>query len=80
MNDTGNYLTARQAGNELAHLLDRELGRPEGHTDPNTLRLFIKAYWSRVTRYARAIHDDRQEPLKTELPKPDRFAREMDRD
>ena len=49
--------SAVEAGKSLARLMERQLGYPEGHIDNVALRLFIRAYWSRVTSYAHAIHD-----------------------
>lgn len=48
-------MTAREASVRLASLMSRELGIGN---DPAMLRLFIKAYWSRVSLYAHAIHDE----------------------
>lgn len=46
------------AAEYLARLMERQLGYAEGHIDPIALRLFIRAYWSRVSVYAHAIHDE----------------------
>ena len=46
------------AGTSLARLMERQLGYQEGHIDPIALRLFIRAYWTRVSTYAHAIHDE----------------------
>lgn len=46
------------AGRSLARLMERQLGYPEGHIDPIALRLFIRAYWSRVSKYAHTIHEE----------------------
>jgi hypothetical protein len=43
---------------QLARLMERELNYPEGHINPVALRLFIKAYWSRVSMLAHAIHEE----------------------
>jgi hypothetical protein len=51
-------LTAKEAGENLARLMERQLGYPEGHFDNVALRLFIRAYWSRVSTYAHAIHNE----------------------
>ena len=51
-------MDARQAAKELARLMERQLGYTQGHIDPVALRLFIRAYWSRVTKYAHVIHDE----------------------
>jgi hypothetical protein len=51
-------LSAKEAGEKLARLMERELGYVEGHIDNVALRLFVKAYWIRVSFYAHAIHDD----------------------
>ncbi len=49
--------TPQEAGKKLARLMERELGYTEGHIDNVALRLFIKAYWSRVSAYAHTIHE-----------------------
>lgn len=46
-----------EAGKQLARLMERELGYDRGHIDNVALRLFIKAYWDRVSTLAHAIHD-----------------------
>lgn len=51
---------AKEAGKELARLMERQLGYSEGHIDQIALRLFIRAYWSRVSHLAHAIHEDSQ--------------------
>ena len=51
-------MTAEDAGRHLARLMERQLGYKEGHIDNISLRLFIRAYWSRVSAYAHAIHDE----------------------
>jgi hypothetical protein len=59
-------LSAKQAGIELARLMERQLGYVEGHIDNVALRHFIRAYWSRVRLYAHAIHDDNEDgPAET---------------
>lgn len=50
--------TAAEAGVELARLMERQLGYPVGKIDNIALRLFIRAYWSRVKYLAHAIHDE----------------------
>lgn len=50
--------TPKEQAKSLARLMERQLGYSEGHIDPIALRLFIRAYWSRVTTYAHAIHDE----------------------
>lgn len=50
--------TAEEAGNNLARLAERQLGYIDGHIDPVALRLFIKAYWSRVSMLAHVIHNE----------------------
>ena len=50
--------TAKTAARDLARLMERQLGYQEGHIDQIALRLFIRAYWSRVSLYAHAIHDE----------------------
>ena len=49
--------SAVEAGKSLARLMERQLGYQEGHIDNVALRSFIRAYWSRITSYAHAIHD-----------------------
>lgn len=49
----------KDAAKNLARLMERQLGFFEGHIDSIALRLFIRAYWSRVSTYAHTIHDDR---------------------
>ena len=51
-------ISAERAGRELARLMERQLGYIDGHIDSIALRLFIRAYWSRVARLARVIHDE----------------------
>lgn len=51
-------LSAKQAGTDLARLMERQLGYDAGHIDNVALRLFIRAYWSRVCTLAHAIHDE----------------------
>lgn len=48
---------ATEAARNLARLMERQLGYVEGHIDSVAFRLFIQAYWSRVSAYAHAIHD-----------------------
>jgi hypothetical protein len=49
---------ARQAAIDLARLMERQLGLDTGALDPISLRLFIRAYWSRVSTFAHTIHDE----------------------
>lgn len=49
---------AAKSARDLARLMERQLGYHEGHFDPIALRLFIRAYWSRVSKYAHIIHDE----------------------
>lgn len=49
---------ARESAESLARLIERQLNYQAGHIDPIALRLFIRAYWSRVSAYAHAIHDE----------------------
>ncbi len=44
----------------LARLMERQLCYPVGAIDSVALRLFIQAYWSRVSTYAHAIHEGRE--------------------
>jgi hypothetical protein len=48
----------REAAKKLARLMERQLGYAEGHIDSVALRLFIKAYWTRVSAYAHTIHNE----------------------
>jgi hypothetical protein len=50
----------KEAGRQLARLMERQLGYVEGHIDSVALRLFIRAYWSRVSKFAHEIHDDNE--------------------
>lgn len=57
-----------EAARDLARLMERQLGYSEGHIDSVALRLFIQAYWSRVSTYAHAIHEGRERTeAKTEV-------------
>ena len=49
---------AKEASVSLARLIEQQLGYDTGHVDPVALRLFIRAYWSRVAAYAHSIHDE----------------------
>lgn len=49
---------AAKASRDLTDLMERQLGYPKGHIDPISLRLFIRAYWSRVSKYAHIIHEE----------------------
>jgi hypothetical protein len=50
--------SGEDAGKELARLMERQLGYVEGRIDNIALRLFIRAYWSRVSTLAHIIHDE----------------------
>jgi hypothetical protein len=50
--------SAPEAARQLARLMERQLGYVEGHIDPVALRLFVRAYWSRIAPLAHAIHDE----------------------
>lgn len=50
--------TPKEAATELARLMERQLGYVDGHIDPIALRLFIRAYWSRVSSCAHTIHGE----------------------
>lgn len=56
----GSKPDSRVAARALARLMERGLSYDEGHIDPIALRLFIIAYWSRVSKYAHDIHDSEQ--------------------
>ena len=58
MCDGGARMPAKEAGRELARLMEKQLGYVEGHIDSVALRLFIRAYWSRIAFLAHAIHDE----------------------
>lgn len=47
-----------QAGKNLARLIERQLGYNEGAVDNVALRLFIRAYWDRVSMLAHVIHNE----------------------
>lgn len=51
-------LSASEAGKKLARLMERQLGYEEGHIDNVALRLFIRAYWDRVSLFAHTIRDE----------------------
>lgn len=59
MPDSKPQPTAKESARGLARLMERQLGYDEGHIDPVALRLFIRAYWSRVSAFAHAIHEER---------------------
>lgn len=48
----------KEAARQLARLMERQLGYCEGHIDPIALRLFIRAYWKRVSDFAHTIHEE----------------------
>ena len=50
--------TAAEAGKRLARLMEKQLGYVEGHIDSVALRLFLRAYWSKVAPLAHIIHDE----------------------
>lgn len=52
-------LIAKEAARQLARLMERQLGYQEGHIDPIALRLFIRAYWNDVSKFAHIIHDEK---------------------
>lgn len=52
-------ISASEAGEQLARLLERELGYVEGHIDNVALRLLLQAKWDRIALLAHAIHDGR---------------------
>ncbi len=51
--------TAEGAAKDLARLVENQLGYAAGHVDPIALRLFIRAYWSRISVLAHVIHDEK---------------------
>ena len=48
--------SAQEDARQLARLMERQLGYTEGHIDSVALRLFIQAYWDRVSLFAHTIH------------------------
>lgn len=52
------YETPKEAAQKLARLMETQLGMQIGQIDPIALRLFIRAYWSRVSRFAHIIHNE----------------------
>lgn len=52
------FVNNHQHAQDLARLMERQLGYADGHIDSVALHLFIKAYWSRIATLAHAIHDD----------------------
>lgn len=50
--------TTRTAADKLALLMERQMNLSTGLIDPDVLRLFIVAYWSRVSHLAHVIHKD----------------------
>lgn len=50
--------SAAEAAKNLARLMERQLGWSDGRIDSIAFRLFIRAYWSRVSAYAHTIHDE----------------------
>ena len=51
-------ISAKEAAKNLARFMEKQLGYDEGHIDQIALRLFIRAYWSRVSLWAHTIHDE----------------------
>jgi len=49
--------TSKDAAIKLARLMERELFFEDRHVDAIALRLFILAYWNRVSTLAHTIHD-----------------------
>jgi hypothetical protein len=51
---------AKEAAEKLAQLMQDKLGLIEkwGQIDPIALRLFIRAYWPKISAYAHSIHDE----------------------
>jgi hypothetical protein len=58
MSGGGLPISAKEAARNLARLMEKQLGYDEGHIDQIALRLFIRAYWSRVSLWAHTIHDE----------------------
>lgn len=50
--------SAQDDARSLARLMERQLGYADGHIDSVALRLFIRAYWDRVSLFAHSIHDE----------------------
>lgn len=55
----------------LSELMHREL---DVDIDPVALKLFIRAYWSRVSAYAHSIHENGQEPAADQAASPTKAA------
>jgi hypothetical protein len=55
--------SSRDAAHSLAWLIERQLGLSHGTINPVALRLFLVAYWDRVSLYAHAIHNDDEKDL-----------------
>lgn len=72
---TEEKILAKDAGRMLARLMERELGYDYGQIDNIALRLFIQAYWGRVSVLAHAIHDNRQDESKANSPIADWVSR-----
>lgn len=51
-------MTAQEASQNLARLIERQLNYDKGHVDPVALRLFMLAYWDRLSSLAHIIHAD----------------------
>lgn len=50
--------TPKEAARKLVRLMEKQLGYEEGHIDPIALRLFLRAYWDRVSHFAHIIHNE----------------------
>jgi len=61
-------MTPNKAARELARLMERQLGYAKGHIDPIALRLFIRAYWTRVSACAHIIHNESVDEARPASP------------
>jgi hypothetical protein len=55
---TTRRMAGKDAAANLAHLMERQMGFTHGMINPTVLRLFLHAYWERVSTLAHAIHAD----------------------
>ena len=52
-----NRTYSKRAGEDLSRLIEQKL---DVKIDPIALRLFIRAYWARVSAFAHAIHNEKE--------------------
>lgn len=48
----------KEAAEKLARLMESQMAMQIGQIDPIALRLFIRAYWARVSSFAHTIHEE----------------------